>query len=123
MPKFKYEARNPQGQNVSGFIEADNQLTARRALRKERMLVIDLEEISEQKQTRFAFNDRFPINTKDRVFFCRQLTMMLKSGLTLVNTLTIMSKEFPKQRMRLVLTEVIEDLRNGISFSESLGKN
>ncbi|MCM8530954.1 MAG: type II secretion system F family protein [Lentisphaeraceae bacterium] len=122
MPLFVYEARDSQGEEKSGTIEAENQMIARRLLRKDRLMVLSLEVFEQRAEKRFPLKDLLSVNTKDRVFFCRQLSMMLKSGLTLVNSLTIMSQEFPRKMMRDTLAKVIEDIRGGLPFSEALGK-
>ena len=122
MPYFTYEARDSQGEEKTGTIEAENQMMARKLLRKDRLMVISVELFEPSLERKFPIKDRLSVNTKDRVFFCRQLSMMLKSGLTLVNALTIMSQEFPRQMMRDALKKVIEDLRSGVPFSEALGK-
>ena len=123
MPKFAYKANTVDGREINKKIEAPDEQSARRSLRLEGLLVISVDEVHGDELRKFSLTDRFPINTKDRVFFCRQLSMMTKSGLTLINSLKIMSREFPKEKMRNVLNEVIEDLQTGLSFADSLGKH
>ena len=42
------------------------------------------------------------------------------SGMTLINALNLMQKEFPKMKMRRVLETVLNDLKNGDPFSQCL---
>lgn len=120
MAVYNYTGRDSKGQDVSGEIDAESTMLARRQLRQQKIMVIEIGEVSKNILPKLSLTDRFPITTRDSVFFCRQLAMMLKSGLTLVNSLNTMSREFPKAKMRETLLKIIEDIRNGMPLSESM---
>ena len=48
--------------------------------------------------------------------------MMIRSGLTLMDALTLMKNEFPHIKVRKEIALVLEDLQNGLSFSYALHK-
>ena len=131
MARFSYRARSRSGEEVKGVLEAGDRTLAARELRSKSLLVLSLNaegdetERGDEKSISDHFNwrSRLPIMAKDRVFFCRQLAMMISSGMTLVNALNLMKLEFPKLKIRQVLNTVLNDLQNGDPFSVCLGRH
>ena len=126
MPKFIYQAKDRRSKAISGELESASLESAKRELRLSGLMVSKIEEKSSLKSSQgflARFKDRFPIGTKDRIFFCRQLALMLRSGMPLVNALEIMSSDFPKKKFRDLLGDVISNLREGSSLYEALSKH
>jgi type IV pilus assembly protein PilC len=131
MARFSYRARSRSGEEVKGVLEARDRTLAARELRSRLLLVLSLNAEGDQTErgdeelinNHFNWRSRLPVMAKDRVFFCRQLAMMISSGMTLVNALSLMKLEFPKLKIRQVLNTVLNDLQNGDPFSVCLGRH
>ena len=125
MPTFNYIAKDKSGKEVKGSVEAVDKKDAASQLRSQSLLVYSLLEQEEQSPAnelpkRHSLKDKLPVTNKDRVLFYRQLALMVRSGLTLVNALNLLQEEFPNFQMRSALAAVLDDVRKGRSFSASL---
>ena len=128
MALFKYLVKNRDGKEDSGTLEADTKADAARELRSRQVLILSLADIEEEAviQNQSAGNswkEYLPITSKDRSFFYRQLAIMVRSGLTLMDALSLMEKEFPNVKMRRCIGEVLNDVRAGLSFSQALERH
>lgn len=62
----------------------------------------------------------YKFKTKELSFNCRQLSAMLTSGLTLVKSLDILSKEQENDKAKKIWVDIYEQVQKGESFSSAL---
>jgi len=60
---------------------------------------------------------------KERVFLVHQLSIMIKTGISLASALETISKEISNKKLKLVLTDVLEGVKKGNPFSQGLLKH
>lgn len=60
------------------------------------------------------------IKTKDLIFFVTQLSTYLKSGITLIESLKILSRQYKKKSYKKIFKMIIYDLSMGENFSTAL---
>jgi len=63
------------------------------------------------------------VKNKDLVTFTRELAILSRAGLSLIKCLTSLRDQMKEGKFRLVLTQVIEGVERGDSFSESLARH
>lgn len=115
MSRFSYTAKDSQGATKKGTMVADNERDfAKKVSEKGMMLTKRKESTSEENKSTYKFK------TKELSFNCRQLSAMLTSGLTLVKSLDILSKEQPNDRARRIWLDIYEQVQKGESFSKAL---
>ncbi len=115
MKSFSYVAKTAADKQVKGTINAEDEREFNAKLREKGYILISYEEneIGAKKTTK-------KFKTKELAFNCRQLAAMLTSGLTLVKSLDILSKEQPNEKSRDIWQSVYENVQKGESFSSSL---
>lgn len=115
MKSFSYVAKTAADKQVKGTINAEDEREFNAKLREKGLILISYEEneIGAKKTTK-------KFKTKELAFNCRQLAAMLTSGLTLVKSLDILSKEQPNETSRGIWQSVYENVQKGESFSSSL---
>ncbi len=115
MKSFSYVAKTAADKQVKGTINAEDEKEFSAKLRDKGLTLISYEEneIGAKKTTK-------KFKTKELAFNCRQLAAMLTSGLTLVKSLDILSKEQPNETSRAIWQSVYENVQKGESFSSSL---
>ena len=120
--KFSYQARTKEGEIQTGIIEASSKEAALSILRRHGLYITFLKE--EVKKPVFAkeikiFKKR--ITTKDLVLFTRQLSIMFRSKIPLVETLRTLynQTENPelKEKIRKIGGEVEGGTHLSIAFS------
>ena len=119
--RLKYKARNPKGDTVSGFMDADSQAQA--AIIRDRGLIpLSLEAATGARK--LSFMDRLrmisTVSLKDRAVMFRQLATMISSGINLGSALEILGEQTKNQRLAASIREVKKQVDGGMSFSAAM---
>ena len=93
MKKFSFMARDQKGRKVKGVVETNSQKEAVGMLRKRGLVVVDLNLYKKSPQEYLAlFFQR--INLAQISSLTRQLATMVNSGLSIIDTLELLKKQF-----------------------------
>ncbi|CAN5182295.1 type II secretion system F family protein [soil metagenome] len=119
--KLNYKAAKQDGKIVTGLIEAKDAKEAAIYLRSQQLFPIAVSsEDAKTIQDYLPFHKKFGF--KDLVFFTRQLSSMLVSGLTLMQALSILRNQVQNPAMQIVLEGVIADVQEGQTLSQAIAK-
>lgn len=118
--KFNYQARTIEGAIQAGVVEASSKEAAISLLQKNKLFVTKLEEaeIIPLYAKKISFFDR-PSN-KDVVMLTRQLSIMFRSKITLVESLRVLLTQTQKPSLRENVLKISELVEGGSAFSEAL---
>jgi len=119
--KLFYKAIADQGKVVHGVIVAGNPSEAAKYLRSHKLLPLT---IKEEQGLGGNFGKSFAGKVKfaDLIFFTRQLSSMLSSGLNLMQALTIFRNQVEKKALFDMISSVISEVEEGKTFSSALSK-
>jgi type IV pilus assembly protein PilC len=81
--------------------------------------------VEEQRVSRFQFLAASPIariKTRDIVIFSRQLAVMASATVPIVQALRIMEKQTVNPKLKVVVSEVADEVEGGAKLSSALGK-
>ncbi len=112
--KFKYIGRDREGNPTRGEIEAENLNEAKNLLSSRGIYIIDIKEI---KTREITFQKLKP---QELIFLSRQLSLLLRSGVTIVQSLDIIQENIKNKNFKRVVQKVREYILGGESFSDSL---
>jgi len=116
--RFSYAARKQNGESVTGAQEAPDARALAASLRSEGLIPVSISEVS--AQTIFAGARRQRGGGRPRLAdiapFMRQLSVMLRAGVSLVTALDDLSKQIDKPSF----ARVVEDLRNRVTGGSPL---
>lgn len=121
---YKYVAKNPEGKIVTGYFPAYSKVEVHSFLLSEGNEVYRIE-TNKFIQLIYGSGSRVnnkKIKTKDLIFFTTQLSTYLKAGITLVESLKILSRQFKNKTYSRIFRSVIYDLSMGDSFSQAMDK-
>lgn len=117
--KFNYQIRTQKGEIQSGQIEASSKKAAIELLREQDFYVTFIKEaegsIYNKKITLF---DR--INAKDLSLFSRQLSVMFKAKVPLIESLDALSRQMKSPSFKEKIVSISGKVEGGISFSQAL---
>lgn len=119
MPYFNYSGYDAKGKSTRGTIEAPSSIQAVDRLTERGIVVVDVK-VAEEKKGRVA--GKKLLSLEGHIFFCRSLASYLKSGLPLVDSLRIMSKQTGSKNMRPVLEKLLADVEGGRKFHTALAE-
>jgi type II secretory pathway component PulF len=121
MAFFLYQAFSKEGRKVNGTIEAQNIQSAKAELVKKGLypIFVTLENLNEKKIGLIKNFFTPTVSLKDKIFFTKQLVMLLKSGIALTESLNLMINQTPSY-MRSMLEKMRDELKEGESFATVL---
>ncbi|WP_203339771.1 type II secretion system F family protein [Planococcus beijingensis] len=120
MARFKYEGRDRK-KIRTGIAVANNRRDAVAKLREEGIRVIDIREIpTTALQKDIVIGN--PVKRDQFIMFLRQFSTLMRAGVTIVDSIHILSQQVESKALRKALSEIAEELRKGNSLSDSLAK-
>jgi len=121
--KYFYEARSLTGELKSGILEAKDEHELSRILRQDGYLLVKVSSEGETlKKKKFEISIPFlaKVGLKEKMFFTRNLKVMIASGLPLPRSLKILSEQTKNQKFKEAIRDVSEQITKGESFSKAL---
>jgi len=120
--KFEYQARTKTGEVQSGTVEAASQEAALVLLQKYGLFITALEEV--KPSPLFAKKIRLfgGISKKDRVIFSRQLSIMFKSRVPLVEALRVLVGQTANSLFQEKILRMAESVEGGASLSKTCAR-
>lgn len=120
MATFVYTAKSADGKTIQGSLDATDQAAASEQLKKRRVIILQLKE---KRRGLHLPTLRRKVNLFERMNFTKQLGVMVKAGLPLVESLDLQAQQTGNQYFKDVLFAVKESVRSGTSLADSLAKH
>lgn len=122
--KFFYTVTTKEGAVRRGVIEATSRREAEDALRAQGLGVIVLEgksRVSVSTSRLFSFFGK--ISAVEKIFFTKHLALLIKSGISLKESLDTLREQSGSRAMRRILDSLIRSVEGGESFAASLSRH
>lgn len=113
MPAYQYRAARQNGKSVKGTAQAADPAALRADLREQGIFLISCEETKDKRDTK-------KMKAKQLAEFCRELGMMISSGVPLIRAISIMAQRDVKPQVKKVYTDLYRDLQKGMMLSEAM---
>ncbi|MFW6386461.1 MAG: type II secretion system F family protein [Bacillota bacterium] len=121
MPLYEYEARDREGNKVTGEISSDEESSAvARQLKDSGYYVINIEKKVQKRDVGEIISLRKRVKTSDLAIFSQQFAAMIDAGISLVDCLEILQEEIGHPTLREVLADVQEEVETGSGLSDAL---
>ena len=121
--KFNYQARTQDGQVQGGVVEASSREVAIGLLQKQDLYVTVLEEISKPPIYAKRITIFETISRKDVVLFSRQLSIMFKSKVPLVEALQVLGEQNQNPDLKDKILTISEEVEGGTVLSTALAQH
>ena len=120
---YEYLAKNEDGKVIKGYAEAYSKVEVHSYLLSEGMTVY---RIRTNKWITLLHSNaaatKTKIKNKDLIFFLTQLSTYLKAGITLVESLKILSRQYKNKKYQKIFKTIVYDLTMGDNLSEAMEK-
>ena len=124
MALYYYEAFSKEGKKISGTLDAPTQTAVSDQLTKMGAYPIKIEPVREERRTGFQrVLGLFArgIKPKDRILFTKQLAVLLKSGVPLLQALELLIEQF-SGRLKTMIIEMKDAIKEGQSLAVALSR-
>jgi len=122
MARFKYQASNSQGKQVSGNIEASDRSAAVKTLVEQKLRPIVVKEISGKSKTSFSlFGNK--VKSDDLVIFTRQLSAMVSAGVPLLRAINSLQEHSESPALKKTLIDISHEVEGGAPLADALEKH
>ncbi len=122
MASFGYEAINAKGATIKGSIEADNIDKATAMLKAQELIPVNVKEQDAlTKDMSFAFLSKRP-DARAFSVFCRQFVSMAQAGVSLIDSLNMLSDQTENKVLRDAIREIQTEVEKGESLTVAMRK-
>ncbi|MEM1108871.1 MAG: type II secretion system F family protein [Planctomycetota bacterium] len=128
MPSFAYKTISPTGRSASGVVQAADAAAASASLRDGGNVLVRLDAVRESRTRRAGPRgpSRIPF-LRPRLskieIALKQISVMLDSGLTLLEALRAAADQSTSRLLRNALRDIADTVQSGSSFSEALKRH
>ncbi|MBM3817405.1 MAG: type II secretion system F family protein [Acidimicrobiia bacterium] len=124
MTTFAYSGRTRAGQNVTGERQADSMEAAVAALRRDQILVTQINPVKEKAAAKTVKKKGGKkVDPKNLAVFTRQFSVMIDAGLPLVQCLEILGTQEEDKNFSEVILATRGDVEGGASLADAMSKH
>jgi len=120
--KFSYHARDDQGRDQRGLVQAASEEAALQVLDRHGLYITLLREEKAKPlyARRITFFDK--VSEKDVMLFSRQVSIMFKARVSLVDALSTIGKQQKSRAFREIILKISEEVEGGTNLSDALAQ-
>lgn len=122
MHKFKYKAVNIEKRVFTGTFLAESEADLRKLLADQNLFLVKAKVLSDKGPNAF-FTVSGKVNMRELTHFCRQFSIMINAGISIVDCLAVLKDQSYSSFFRKVLSIVHEDVLSGLLLSEAMKKH
>ena len=123
MPRYRFEAITYAGKSERGSIEGENVRAVRQALMAKQLVPVsvDLETAwGKQHFWKKWFSADKPLSRAELAMLTKQVAILVRSGVQIDETLSILAEETSQAHVKAVLQAVVAELRAGLPLSRAI---
>lgn len=126
MPRYAYRARQKDGSEIRGALEAVSETEAARQLSETGAVPVDIRQQAEPRDVTGALRRRLGIGRPkkdDILLFTRQMYALTRAGIPTIQGLTSLAASTPNERLGEIIREVVSDLESGRDMAGALARH
>jgi general secretion pathway protein F len=128
MPEYIYKASDSFGKIIEGVMSAPEEASLVSKLHSMGYIPIRISPSSTGQKLSLSMKFSIPlpfnrISAADLLAFTQELSTLIKAGLPLDRTLSILIELTENERLRKIVQDILKDVRGGRSFSDALAQH
>ena len=126
MPEFFYRAKNLEGKEERGALITKDVQSLSKILQEKGYFLIEAfeteaEKLEKKPEEKLNFFDTlFKVPLTEKIFFSRNLAVMLASGISFSKALFILKDQVQNKKFKFAISQIAERVNKGESFSQAL---
>lgn len=122
MSAYSYRAYNASGQTITGVLEADSVTTLESRLRTAGVWLLEAKEGAALTGSGDGQVSSIKVKRSELIAFFVQMSLLLKAGITLPNSLDRLAKDFDGTKLGTVLSGVREQVAIGVPLNQAMAR-
>ncbi|MHB1345940.1 MAG: type II secretion system F family protein [Candidatus Humimicrobiaceae bacterium] len=125
MALYNYKVRTSSGALLTGALEGSSEAEIIAELRNKKYFIIDIappSALSRELAPKSNFSLFSRITTKDLSVFTRQFSILINSGMSLMEALSVLVEQTVNKKLQTVLIDIRNNIESGLSLSEAMQK-
>ena len=121
---FSYKAKTKEGQIIDNTMESGDRFLLARELKSRGYIIFSIKELKGNSFDLDLIVQKFfgSITNEELIIFTKNLSGMLKAGLPLSRSISVLQKQTKNQKLNAILTELNNEINAGGTLSSGLGK-
>ena len=121
MALYVYQGFSRDGKKMSGQIDASSEGGVKDILQRQGIFPTEITPLHKAMQGENFFKKliKKKVNFKDKILFTKQLQVLLRSGIPLLDAIDLLDDQFPDP-LHSILVEIKDGIKEGFSFAEGL---
>ncbi len=120
LQSFQYEAFDTAGRVLTGRLEASHEREAQRTLEGRGLTLVSLSAARPQAARRGLFNVQRGVTTQDRILALKQLALLLKAGVPLIQGIGALKNQASHPVLSEAFAAIEKRLRGGDTFTNAM---
>lgn len=123
LKRFKYKVKDLEGKIIESYFDAENQIDVQSFLLNKGYEIMSISEDKLSTSLGLAvISTSRKMSSKDLNFFLTQLSTYVKSGIPLVDSMEILSRQAKSKSVQMLYRKIVFELNRGTTFSACLEK-
>lgn len=125
MPIYVYKGIDNTGREIKDSINTDSIIMAKQKVKALGIMIIDIhEKKSKSEKQSSTFSSLFKsVSVEDIAIMTRQLSTLIKAKIQIVEALGALEDQVENDHLRIVLSEVKQDVNEGSALAQAMGKH
>ena len=124
MPIYQYKGLTKSGEEIKNVINAENDISAKQKIKSLGIMLIDIKEKkSKTNKTGGGLSIGKKVNVDDLAIMTKQLATLVKAKIQIVECLSALQDQVENDYLKVVLSEVKQDVNEGASLAKALSKH
>lgn len=121
MALYYYQAFSKDGKKVSGYLDAGSEAALKDQLQRKGMFPITIERAVGGKQKKWWQRlFQTTVSSKELILFTKQLAVLLKAGVPLLQAFELLSEQFGG-KLQSVVVAIKDELKEGRNLADAMG--
>ncbi|MEK7124090.1 MAG: type II secretion system F family protein [Patescibacteria group bacterium] len=123
MPNFSYIAKSLEGDTVTGNLDANDERDLAQNLKNQGLILIKTNSADKKSIFKWEFSMPFSnVAASEKIIMTRNLEVMFSTGLSLVKSFEILSKQTRNNMLKKALTDIKDKISKGQNLSEAIAQ-
>jgi len=118
MPLYEYTAKNMAGEAISGKYDVPSAEALEEMMGERGYFIVEAREIAAKGG--MALNFARKVGAREMAVFCRQFSVLLNAGVTIVESIALLKGQTESKRLNRAADNISEQLRRGVVLSEAM---